>query len=119
MDGCSEWTGARFFLAASCMAEESATQSDPSNLSSSFQFSRLQKYSNHQIVSFLERIGAEFGACQVRLWRSGGGVGGLPGAHRGGVQGVPGAHRGGFWGVTGASGWSLGRDRCIGVEFGA
>ena len=83
-----------------------------SHLSSSFQFSRLQKYSNHQIVSFLERIGAEFGACQVRLWRSGGGVGGLPGAHRGGVQGVPGAHRGGFWGVTGASGWSLGRDRC-------
>ena len=37
-----------------------------SNLSSSFQFSRLQKYSNHQIVGFLERIGAEFGACQVR-----------------------------------------------------
>ena len=38
-----------------------------SHLSSSFQFSRLQKYSNHQIVGFLERIGAEFGACQVRL----------------------------------------------------
>ena len=30
------------------------------SLMSSFQFSRLQKYSNHQIVGFLERIGAEF-----------------------------------------------------------
>lgn len=29
-------------------------------------FNATEKYSNHAIVKFLEAVGAEFGACQVR-----------------------------------------------------